>query len=86
MDKRRPFQADIHECCFHARQHPHHLTFIDIANDAFAAGPLDIGFLQHAVFNQCHPGFHRGYVDQNFFAHAWFSLLRGQFCQTGQPA
>ena len=86
MNESRPFQADVHERGFHAGQHPNDLALVDVADNPLATGALDIGFLQHAVFNEGDPGFHRSHVDQDLFTHAWLSLLHGQWRQTGSPA
>ena len=84
MDKSSPFQTNIDECRFHARQNTHHFALVDVPDNAFPAGALYVGFLQHAVFYQGHPRFHRGDVDKNLFTHnVWLSRLRGQFFQTG---
>ena len=67
-----PFQADIHEGCFHARQHPTDPALVDIADQAALADSLDQNFLQHAILDHGDPGFAGGDVDQNFVASAAF--------------
>ncbi len=54
MDERRALQADVDECRLHARQHPHDLALVDIADDAATLGALDMHFLQHPVFHHRH--------------------------------
>ncbi|MOA17276.1 hypothetical protein D3C78_1375280 [compost metagenome] len=69
MDERGAVQADVDEGRLHARQHPHHLALVDVADDAALLRALDMHLLQHAVFHHRHARLHGGDVDQNFFAH-----------------
>ncbi|MCY1400617.1 hypothetical protein D9M71_157120 [compost metagenome] len=69
MNERRAIQANIDEGRLHARQHPHDLALVDIADDPAPLGALDMHFLQNTVFYHCHARFHRRDIDQNLFTH-----------------
>jgi hypothetical protein len=69
MQEPSAVQADIDESGLHARHHPLHPAFIDIANHAPARRAFDLQLLQHAVFDQGDAGFARSDVDQDFFGH-----------------
>src|SRR5690606_3047111 len=69
VDERGPLQADIDKRRLHAGQHPYHLALVDVADNAAPQCAFDVDFLQHAVFHQRHPSFHRCDVDQYFFTH-----------------
>jgi len=69
VDERRAVQTNIDEGGLHAGQHPYHLAFVDIADDATALRALDMHLLQHTVLHHRHPRFHGGDVHQDFFAH-----------------
>ena len=58
VDERRAVQTNIDEGGLHAGQHPYHLAFVDIADDATALRALDMHLLQHTVFHHRHPRFH----------------------------
>ena len=77
MDEGSALKADIHERRLHTWQYADYLALIDIADDATAQSALNMHFLQHTVLNQCYPGFHRGDIDQDFFAHGLFRSSLG---------
>ncbi len=72
MQERRPLQANVHKCGFHAGQYPADLTLVNIADQAAFAGPFNENFLEDAVLHHRDPGFTRSDIDQNFVAGAAF--------------
>ncbi len=74
VDECRAVQADVDEGRLHARQHPYHLAFVDIADDATLLRALDVDLLQNTVFNHRHARFHRRDVDQDLFTHGRVSF------------
>ena len=70
VQKGGALEADVDERGLHARQHAAHATLVDIAYEPAAIGALDGGLLEHAVFNNGHPGFTGRDVDEQLGAHA----------------
>ncbi|MNE12753.1 hypothetical protein D3C76_966830 [compost metagenome] len=54
VNERCAVQADVDERRLHARQHPHHLAFVDVTDDATALGALDMHLLQYTIFHHRH--------------------------------
>ncbi|MNE96956.1 hypothetical protein D3C80_1952380 [compost metagenome] len=51
MNERRAIEADVDESRLHARQYPHHLALVNVADDAATQGALHMHLLQHAVLH-----------------------------------
>jgi hypothetical protein len=56
-------EPDLNEGCLHARQHPTHSSFVDIADETAMVGSLDEDLLQHATFDQGGAHFSRADID-----------------------
>ena len=76
VNKGGTVQSDVDKGGLHAGQHPHHLAFVNVANNATALGTLDMHLLQNTVLYHGHARFHRRDVDQNLFTHGWVSFRR----------
>ena len=72
VQERGPFQADVHECRFHAGQYPADPALVDVADQTAPASALDQDFLENAEFDHGDPGFAGGNVNQDFVAGAAF--------------
>ena len=66
------FETDIDERRLHARQHPHHLAEVDVADDAATGGAFDVEFLGDAVLHQRDAGFLRVKLIRKLFGHGGF--------------
>ncbi len=62
-------QADVDECCLHARQYAGHLALVNVADDATRARAFDMKLLQHTVFDDGDACLLRGDVYKDLFTH-----------------
>jgi hypothetical protein len=62
-------QTDVDERRLHSRQHPGHLAQVHVAHQSALQRPLDVQFLDRAVFDDGHPGFLRRPIDQDVLLH-----------------
>ena len=69
VQERRAFESDIDESRLHAGQHPRHLAQVHVADQAALEGALHVQFLYGAVFDDRHPRFLGGPVDQDVLLH-----------------
>ena len=74
MQKSGPLNTYVDKRGLHTRQYAHHLTLINIANQATALIALYGNFLGHAVFYQGYASFHWRNIDKNFSAHGLFQF------------
>ncbi len=67
VQKRRPFEPDVHESRLHAGQDAGDPAVVDVADQAAARRALDEDLLQDAILEQRRTCFRRRDVDQDFF-------------------
>ena len=70
VQERRALEADVDEGRLHAGQHPRDLAQVHVADQAPLEGALHVQLLHGAVFDDGHPRFLWGPIDQDVLLHA----------------